>query len=502
MREYAATASGAGVAVSRVFICYRRDDSQGYSGRLYDRLRLHLGDDRVFRDIDKIAGGERWRQVVQRNLADAGAVVALIGPDWAGGDTLGDRRIDDERDPVRVEIEYALTHGIEVVAVLLEDAKMPDEDLLPDSLRDLAAVNAFNLGDRHFDIELDEIFVWIEKALTASPTRGPTRTEPRDYRKLRQNIVIPMGDEVFSVALSPDGVTLAAAAGDRVVILSAPDGPVRSWNEENPPEARDLETAHENLVYAVTFSPDGTLLASADQDGRVQVTDLVRGAELWNRHTHTDAVYSIDFSPDGEELVSGGYDGLVQSWSADGGERIDSKKLGPCSSVAFSPVKGRRVVALGSLDNSVHLWDIDAGSLSSVGPPHASSVEDVAFSSDGRLVASCGLDKAVRVWDLEVDSAAVDARNVHGYLVRSIAFSPDGGWLASASWDKTIRVWDVHRRSQREIRWGRERHTDWIWCVAFSPDGTVLASGASDESIMIWTLPEDAVDNDGPVGSP
>jgi WD40 repeat protein len=478
--------------VSKVFICYRREDSEGYSGRLYDRLRGHFGKEQVFRDIDRIPGGAKWAETVQRALTEAAAVVAVIGPRWMGGEEPGHRRIDDPKDPVRTEIEFALRQGISVAPVVLDSAKVPDEDQLPESLRPLVAVQALWLSERYFDLESGKIIDWIEAAVAGAP-QLVEEAPSRNYWELEQRLVIPVPteEEVFSVAFSPDGVTAAAAVGQGVLLLSRPDEPVRSWSEERPPEPRQLETAHENYVYAVRFSPDGSCLASADQNGMVQVTNLPTSQILWTDDTHTDAVYSIGFSPDGGELVSGGYDGLVQVQSTDGGDRIDSKRLAPCSSVAFSPVRGQRRVALGSLDNSVRLWDLETGSLSSVGPPHASSVEDVAFSCKGTLVASCGLDKAVRVWDLEAGEARVESRDAHGYLVRSIAFSPDGAWLASASWDKTIRIWNIEKKSQREIRWGHERHSDWIWCVAFSVDGSVLASGAADGKIIVWSLPEE-----------
>jgi hypothetical protein len=92
-----------------VFICYRRDDSAGYAGRLCDRLVKALGRDRVFRDADGLQPGDNFLQSIRERVSAADVLFVLIGPRWlAATDREGYRRLDDPHDLVRLEIELGL----------------------------------------------------------------------------------------------------------------------------------------------------------------------------------------------------------------------------------------------------------------------------------------------------------------------------------------------------------------------------------------------------------
>jgi hypothetical protein len=107
---------------------YRRTDDANFTGRFHDKLIGVFGDANVFRDIDSIPAGTRFEDVINARLADVDAVVALIGPTWAG-------RIDSPSDFVRMEIVHALASGTPVIPVLIEDTPFPTADTLPDDLK-------------------------------------------------------------------------------------------------------------------------------------------------------------------------------------------------------------------------------------------------------------------------------------------------------------------------------------------------------------------------------
>jgi hypothetical protein len=93
-----------------VFISYRREDSGGFAGQIYDRLTRNLGPDNVFFDVDSIAPGVDFIDTLNDRLGRCDALVAVIGKSWlsiADGDNR--RRLDDPTDYVRLEIEAALT---------------------------------------------------------------------------------------------------------------------------------------------------------------------------------------------------------------------------------------------------------------------------------------------------------------------------------------------------------------------------------------------------------
>ena len=96
-----------------VFISYRREDTAGFAGRIYDRLARRLGRDSVFIDVDNIAPGLDFVEVLSERVGQCDALVAVIGRGWASSaDKDNRRRIDDPHDFVRIEIEAALERGV------------------------------------------------------------------------------------------------------------------------------------------------------------------------------------------------------------------------------------------------------------------------------------------------------------------------------------------------------------------------------------------------------
>lgn len=132
----------------RIFISYRRDDTQWVAGRLGDSLGAYFGDSRVFRDVEGIAGGADFGEVIRHTLGSADAVVVLIGPDWlSASDDRGHRRLDDADDWVCHEVSAALEAGVPVYPVLVEGTPMPRAEELPASLRGLTRFNAIAISD-------------------------------------------------------------------------------------------------------------------------------------------------------------------------------------------------------------------------------------------------------------------------------------------------------------------------------------------------------------------
>ncbi len=140
------------MASSTVFISYRREDSAGHAGRLFDRLAGKLGRDRVFRDVDNIRPGEDFTDVVRERIHSSEVLFVLIGPRWlTATDADGARRLDDPNDTVRLEIETGLQGKIRVIPVLLPGATMPKTKDLPGTLAPLVKLNAYEVSETHFD---------------------------------------------------------------------------------------------------------------------------------------------------------------------------------------------------------------------------------------------------------------------------------------------------------------------------------------------------------------
>jgi hypothetical protein len=217
--------------VSRVFISYRRDDSRGSAGRLYDELCDQLGADVVFRDLDDIEPGEQYDQVIDAAVDACDALIAVIGTGWLEArDAGGGRRLEQPHDLVRLEIASALAHGKAVIPVLVDDAEMPAASALPPPLAPLATRNALELSDDRWAYDVRRLVDRLEALL--EPARPPARHRPaRDgsHRPSPTRATLRIGALVAVVVLaaivgrtalggdgSGDGadVSATAAAGD------------------------------------------------------------------------------------------------------------------------------------------------------------------------------------------------------------------------------------------------------------------------------------------------
>jgi hypothetical protein len=129
--------------VVKVFISYRRDDSQIASQSIYEALVHEIGKDQVFFDVDDIPYGVNFKSHLDRVVAECGIMLVMIGPEWLRlVDTQGRRRLDDPTDFVRVEVEAGLKRGITVIPVLLKGAEMPAANQLPTAIAELSFLNA------------------------------------------------------------------------------------------------------------------------------------------------------------------------------------------------------------------------------------------------------------------------------------------------------------------------------------------------------------------------
>ena len=165
-----------------IFISYRRDDSAGHAGRLFDRLKDHFGTEQIFIDIDTIKPGLDFVEAVQQAVSACDGLIAIIGKEWLEvADATGQRRLDNPADMVRVEIATALERGIRVIPVLVQGAQTPADQDLPDPLKRLARQNALELSDTRFHADVDRL---IEALQAPAPDVSTLLPEPRFLQPL------------------------------------------------------------------------------------------------------------------------------------------------------------------------------------------------------------------------------------------------------------------------------------------------------------------------------
>jgi hypothetical protein len=155
-----------------IFISYRRDDSEGEAGRLFDDLVRAYGDDTVFMDVAGIQPGLDFRKAIDANVSGCGVLLAMIGPTWTSvADASGNRRLDNPSDFVRLEIAAALARSIPVIPVLVHSAKMPLADQLPDDLKDLAYRNSVEITHARWNSDVALLIGALKNYVTVEKGR-------------------------------------------------------------------------------------------------------------------------------------------------------------------------------------------------------------------------------------------------------------------------------------------------------------------------------------------
>lgn len=202
--------------------------------------------------------------------------------------------------------------------------------------------------------------------------------------------VLMSGSSVSTLALSPDGATLAVGYPSRIVLVDTVTG--------EAVQALAGQQSQPTKINCLVFSADGRTLASGE-DGRVEVWDLATG-QIRKTIAADGSVTALRFAPDGRTLASGSQDG------------------------------------------SVSLWDLQTGSLSLELRKHTAAVNAIAFSTAGDLMASGGDDRTVIIWETATGKARRTLKG-HDLAVTSLAFSPNASLLACGSGNASVVLWDV-----------------------------------------------------------
>ncbi len=158
---------------TRIFISYRREDSAGYAGRIYDRLVTEFGFEQVFFDIDTISPGDDFVEVLSEKVESCDVLLAVIGKSWLTiTDGSGRARIHHPEDFVAIEIGAALKRKVRVIPILVGGGRMPISSELPEALTPLARRQAHELADKGFVPALEKLFPILQKSRSAAAGVG------------------------------------------------------------------------------------------------------------------------------------------------------------------------------------------------------------------------------------------------------------------------------------------------------------------------------------------
>jgi hypothetical protein len=237
----------------------------------------------------------------------------------------------------------------------------------------------------------------------------------------------------------------------------------------------------------VEFAPDGRLMFTAHDDGKVRVWDLDAGAISRQLSAHRGAVLALDVAADGGSLVSGGGDGTAIIWDVASGKRrlVLAGHEGAVRSVAFHP-SGLYVATSGD-DGTARVWDSASGDPVLVeGGPNA-RITAVAWTVDSRFLVTGAADGTVRLHAVSGSRTAIELRGHRG-AITGLALTGDGRYLVSASEDATARLWDL--TAGRQVRRFRG-HQGAVTAVTLRRDAAQMVTVGADGSARLWKLSSD-----------
>lgn len=151
-----------------VFINYRREDTGPYALLLQFKLGERFPNAPVFMDLDSIEAGVDFAEAIKSGVEACVVLVALIGAKWLTvTDEDGRRRLDDPDDYVRYEVRTALERCVRVIPVLVDGARAPKQQQLPEDLQKLARLNALEMSYDRLDYDAIRLMDAIQRVLEA-----------------------------------------------------------------------------------------------------------------------------------------------------------------------------------------------------------------------------------------------------------------------------------------------------------------------------------------------
>ena len=298
-------------------------------------------------------------------------------------------------------------------------------------------------------------------------TGGHARLWKRDDGALIAEKQLP--DQLWSVALSPDGKELAigddAGTIHRLTVNLDPLGKLGG---------------HAKRVWSLTYSPDGSQLASGGEDATVRVWTIAGGSKIFKGHTQR--VYSVSFAPDGKRLASGSDDRTLWVWDvATGtGAMRGAQDNGGIRAVEFT--KNGTEIAAGGWDFDLKLWPVGGGTAAAWND--RMSVHDIAVSPDSRVVISAGDTGELRFWEVSTRKL-ITTIELPGGRTSSVVMSDDGKWLVTAGDNKVPVVWNISALPRLIDAVG---HRGGIAEMRITNDSTRVATISDDYTLRIWNL--------------
>jgi hypothetical protein len=273
------TEATAPAAAQKVFICYRREETAPYAGRIYDAMVAKFGVENVFMDLD-LAPGVDFVERITRVVSGCVALIVVIGPKWARLENEdGSRRIADPDDFVRLEVETGLQRDdVLLVPALVGGARMPRREELPSELQTLARRNALELSEGRWRYDVGRLLDTLDELLPESAGSKEATPPPPPIPE-------PAPPDLgWRLVLEGMLLTAVTAVVARVLAQAIYDAPEKGWRwtavqaGETVPDKESWPEQRSHIAEVVgwrtlTFAAIGVALA------------IWLGLRIWHRYT-------------------------------------------------------------------------------------------------------------------------------------------------------------------------------------------------------------------------
>jgi len=280
---------------------------------------------------------------------------------------------------------------------------------------------------------------------------------------------------IQAVSFSADGTSLATAAED---------GTIAVWDSRAG--LRETFKGHSADARAAVFSPDSRTLFTAGSDGRVFAWDVGGARRLGRPFRFASASGDVStasaVSADGRLFATSPDGGRVTLWRSHTLTSLPGELRGPMGRVnALSFSRNGNLLAAAGSDRAA-VWDVATTNIARVLPIARYGAQAIAFSPDDETIAIGQIDGSDVIYDLRTGEQVAHLTSAGS--IDSIGFSPDGKLLASASLNGTVTVWDISTKEAVARLTGAVA----VFAVTFSPDGRYIAAGDSSGTVVLWDV--------------
>ncbi|ODQ64640.1 WD40 repeat-like protein, partial [Nadsonia fulvescens var. elongata DSM 6958] len=266
------------------------------------------------------------------------------------------------------------------------------------------------------------------------------------------------------------------------------------------------QQGHFDSMNSLVYSPDGTRVVTASDDGKIKVWDALSGFCIVTFTEHSAGVTALEFSKKGNVLFSASLDGSVRAWDLiryRNFRTFTAQDRRQFSSLAIDP--SGEIVCAGSLDDfDINVWSVQTSQLLDTLIGHTGPVSSLSFGNENGMLASASWDRTVRVWDIFSRSVSVEPVDFSSDVL-DVAMSPNSKTIAVSTLDGQISFWDIDSAKQignidgrKDISAGRylndkftaknSARSKYFTTICYSADGSCILAGGNSKYICLYDI--------------